>query len=201
MELQEQSNDLPIEVTCSGLSSSLVLLVTCPLDKSMNNLLSHIGAQIERKTPPLENWHLNDPPRVSENLCFARHMAICIMAEEVWANNALLFKDKFKRSKFWDHQGSRSTVKKPGKGLNGSRESWQDKDIESIEAVENLGTTKSSIDEISEGSTIKLPEVSFIEFSLTFNSFYSPFRWLGVLADLVELPGFCDPPRVPPDGG
>ncbi|RSL41336.1 hypothetical protein CEP53_012819 [Fusarium sp. AF-6] len=131
--------------------SKVVLLVTCPLDESLNSLLSQLGAKIPRKTPPLSDWDPNIPPPVSENLCFARHMAICTVPADIWADRSLLYRDKFKAGRFWDHRGSRSIIKKPQNGVNGAGEQWSDEAIESIEATENLGTTESSADEKTEG--------------------------------------------------
>ncbi len=81
-------------------------------------------------------------------------MAICTMLFSIWTDKLLSFKDKFKVGKFWDHQGSRSTVKTPQSGMNGSAELWSDQVIESIEAIEYLGTTELSDDEITEGGKI-----------------------------------------------
>ncbi|KAL7926937.1 hypothetical protein ACQKWADRAFT_279052 [Trichoderma austrokoningii] len=127
-----------------------VLLVTCPLAESMNKVLSTLGAKIGRKTPVMSAWQPGTHPRVVENLCFARHMAICLIPVKIWHDQSLLFVDKLLAGKFWDHQGSASITKSASCGKHGAAEQWDRTAIESIEAVEVLGTTRLSDDQITE---------------------------------------------------
>jgi hypothetical protein len=81
----------------------------------MNGILARFGAKIKRKTPLLSDWDPVSPPRASENLCFARHMAIGIVPLNIWADKSLQYKDRFKHGEYWGHQGSMSISKKPKK--------------------------------------------------------------------------------------
>ncbi|KAH8757102.1 hypothetical protein BGZ57DRAFT_908673 [Hyaloscypha finlandica] len=130
----------------------VVLLVSSPLNESLDGVISRLGAKIKRKTPLLSNWDPVSPPCLSENLCFARHMAICIIPLNMWADKSLQYRDKFKHGRYWAHLGSTSISKKPRNGVDGAGEQWSNETIESIEAVENLGTIDLSDNEITEGS-------------------------------------------------
>jgi hypothetical protein len=142
--------------TCRSSQSGegVVLLVTCPVNESINKVLSNFGAKIERKTPAMSTWQAGAQPRVSDNLCFARHMALCVVPVEVWVDENMLFGAKLSAGKFWDHQGSLSTTKSASNGTNGAGDIWDLEAIESIEAIEVLGTTKLSDHQITEGGKL-----------------------------------------------
>jgi len=152
------SDDLPEAATAKR--PRTVLLVARPLDTNMNHILSKLGANIARLTPPLSDWNPTAaPPRMSENLCFARHMAICIVSSEIWSDGARDFKDRFSSGRFWEHVGSwltASTAAAGQHGIPGSCARWNDAQIESIESAEILGTTKLSNEEISTGGKRRL---------------------------------------------
>src|SRR4051794_32943737 len=118
MEQLAQADNIFHHLGYGGSKARAVLLVTCLLDEFMNSLLSRIGAHIDRKTPPLSNWDIGSLPHVSENLCFSRHMAVCLLEEQVWTNRTMTFKDRFKLGRFWDHQGSGGISKRPGNSRN-----------------------------------------------------------------------------------
>jgi hypothetical protein len=83
----------------------------------MNGILARLGAKIKRKT-------------LSENLCFARHMAIRIVPLNIWADKSLQYKDRFKQGGYWGHQGSMSVSDKPKNGIDGAGEQWNNEAIE-----------------------------------------------------------------------
>lgn len=86
-------------------------------------------------------------------------MAICAVPLKAWEDVSLPFKDKFKAGSYWDHQGSRCTTKDPGEGLCGAGIKWQDEIIETIEAVECLGMTDLSDDDITNGRKSAPPSI------------------------------------------
>lgn len=138
-----------------GSSSSqperVVLLVTTPLDELMNSVLAAFGSKVARLTPALSDWPQVSPPRVTENFFFARHMAVCLVSLEVWENKNVPFPDKFAAGSFWEHLGSTpvgSASKHPSAGRKDGGRTWVSKDIESIEAVQRLGTTRMSDSDI-----------------------------------------------------
>ncbi|KAL8391958.1 hypothetical protein RB595_002246 [Gaeumannomyces hyphopodioides] len=111
-----------IGITTTG-PKRAVVLVTCPVDQLANTALAFFGTRIERKTPPISTWKPGAYPRVAGNLSFARHMAICLIPMEAWESDELSFRDKLAADR------------------NGCGLSWAGKHVESIEAVELLGTT------------------------------------------------------------
>ncbi|KAL8376055.1 hypothetical protein RB595_007256 [Gaeumannomyces hyphopodioides] len=140
-----------------GSSSSrperVVLLVTTPLNASINAVLATFGSKVARLTPALSDWPQVSPPPVTENFCFARHMAVCLIPLGVWENNDVSFPAKFAAGSFWEHRGSASigsASKHPGAGRKDGGRTWTSEDIESIEAVQRLGTTHMSDSEIYE---------------------------------------------------
>ncbi|EJT77203.1 hypothetical protein GGTG_07115 [Gaeumannomyces tritici R3-111a-1] len=134
------SQEKSISLTTAG-PRRAVLLVTCPVDQMANAFLAYFGAKIERKTPPISAWKPGAYPRVADNLSFSRHMAICLVPMEVWEDDDMSFRDKLEAGRFWDHRGTLSGLKHSGSGRNGNGLSWERRHVESIEAVELLGTT------------------------------------------------------------
>jgi hypothetical protein len=66
----------------------VVLLLTSPSNGSMNGVLARLGAKIKRKTATGVLYsHLG----VSENLCFAKHMAIGIVPLNIRADKSLQY--------------------------------------------------------------------------------------------------------------
>ncbi|KAL8404828.1 hypothetical protein RB594_009633 [Gaeumannomyces avenae] len=132
----------------------VVLLVTTPLTASVNGVLATFSCKVARLTPALSDWPQDSPPRVTENFCFARHMAVCLIPLEVWDNKDVPFPAKFAAGSFWEHLGSalsESASKPPSAGRNdGGGRTWASESIESIEAVQRLGTTHMSDGEIYE---------------------------------------------------
>ncbi|KAL8357302.1 hypothetical protein RB598_002242 [Gaeumannomyces tritici] len=134
------SQEKSISLTTAG-PRRAVLLVTCPVDQMANAFLAYFGAKIERKTPPISTWKPGAYPRVADNLSFSRHMAICLVPMEVWEDDDMSFRDKLEAGRFWDHRGKLSGLKHSGSGRNGNGLDWERRHVESIEAVELLGTT------------------------------------------------------------
>ncbi|KAL8341597.1 hypothetical protein RB598_003501 [Gaeumannomyces tritici] len=132
----------------------VVLLVTTPLAASVNGVLATFSCKVARLTPALSDWPQDSPPRVTENFCFARHMAVCLISLEVWENRDVPFPGKFAAGSFWEHLGSalsESASKPASAGRNdGGGRTWASESIESIEAVQRLGTTQMSDSEIYE---------------------------------------------------
>lgn len=127
----------------------VVLLVSCPVSNSVNKVLSTFGANVDRKTPPMSAWQAGAPPRVADNLSFTRHMAVCLVLQELWADENLTYSEKLAHGTFWGHRGCPSTLNGLSDDDGGAGEAWATTDIESIEAIEMLGTTQLRDDEIT----------------------------------------------------
>ncbi|EWY79519.1 hypothetical protein FOYG_17321 [Fusarium oxysporum NRRL 32931] len=134
----------------SSVVKRAVILVTCPVNASINKVLAALGSKIKRKTPAVFDWQAGIRPSITENLCYARHMAIFLTPVQVWEDEDLSFEARFSSGTFWDHRGSLSTTKIAKSGTCGAGESWSKDAIESIEAVEPLGITDLSDEQIFE---------------------------------------------------
>jgi hypothetical protein len=69
-----------------------------------------------------------------------------VIHNHVWTNSEFTIREKFESGRYWDHPGTSSG--KPAELMAGN--SWDSNFIESIDAVQDVGNTDLSCDEISE---------------------------------------------------
>jgi hypothetical protein len=91
------------------------------------------------------NWDDNDTsiiPTIKSNLYFVRHYALCLIPNSIW-DVTISTREKFNHGRFWKHLGGQ-----PAEPVDGI--AWEVEYIESIDAIQDVGLTKLSLNAISE---------------------------------------------------
>lgn len=124
----------------SDSQTRVLFLVAKPLRDSLDWVLCKLQTATPSTAPSID-WHnksgsASSLPRISDHLCFARHLAVGMIDRKDREDPALAHLQRFASVRFWEHLGSSNKPRNAGTlGV---------KDILSIEVVEFLGWTDKS---------------------------------------------------------
>ncbi|KID81288.1 hypothetical protein MGU_11349 [Metarhizium guizhouense ARSEF 977] len=132
----------------------IVLLISQKLDESVDSFLYRVGTLGgEPSRPP--------NPRIAPivgNVWFASHLSVSLVDADAWENADLSLLETFKAARRWEHGGwvsSGSSISGTSNGGSsnvgraGRCEQWNEKSVESIQAIQKLGEVERTDDDIS----------------------------------------------------
>lgn len=119
-------------------------LVTVPLEESYSLFMKAIGKASQANASIL--WDtmntLDILPDFPTDYIIPQHMAVFVLDTHEYYNSKSTLLNKIKKGRFWEHQGPHSS-ETAGEGVE-----WDDDKISSIIAIEPLGGTGMSSNEI-----------------------------------------------------
>ncbi|KAF3389778.1 hypothetical protein DPV78_011696 [Talaromyces pinophilus] len=132
-------------------ATSRVFIVQCPVGESFERIASTFPWSVASIGPTEStiNWDDYDTSGIAtikESLYFVRHYAVFLIHNHVLINSELTIRERFESGCYWDHPETSSG--KPAELMAGN--SWDSNFIENIDAVQDVGNTDLSCDEISE---------------------------------------------------
>lgn len=180
-------------------SRRAILLISQQLNPAVDNFLHALGALEGEPVPPINAKVVP----ITGNVWYARHLAVTIVDADIWDNEESTLLEVLSSARRWDHRGWRSASSSASGSLNtssntgraGRCEEWSENDIQTIRAVQKLGETYKTDDEISESGKNSFPTED-ITFNAKCISIRPPLPRLGIFSCMVELSGVCNPAGI-----
>ena len=141
-----------------GNPSRIVLLSSRRLEKAIDKALYALGTRQQQPNNCVSWDQSQPPPSLSDNIYFATHLAVGVVDTDIWEDPSRPWAVKFQHMLWWEHLGAASSSGISANG--GTGRTWEEQEISTIQAVEILGTTKWTDEEIT-GNSIIGPYFSF----------------------------------------